>query len=218
MTPFLVLAQPRSRTAWLSHFLTYGPWHCGHEEARHLRTLEDAQAWLSMPFTGSADTAVAPHWRTLIKLRPDVKIVTIRRPVEESIASFNRLPFNWDQEFLKRRIGSIDRKLDQIKARVADVLEVQFHDLVREDVCASIFERCLGVPHDSARWNRLQGMNIQCDMRHISSYVTAHSAQIRKFSDHVRQDAINDLNVAARGGPRRSTSADPDRRQPAVVE
>jgi len=171
-----------------------------------------------MPFTGSADTAVAPHWRTLIKLRPDVKIVTIRRPVEESIASFNRLPFNWDQEFLKRRIGSIDRKLDQIKARVADVLEVQFHDLVREDVCASIFERCLGVPHDSARWNRLQGMNIQCDMRHISSYVTAHSAQIRKFSDHVRQDAINDLNVAARGGPRRSTSADPDRRQPAVVE
>lgn len=194
MTPFLVLAQPRSRTAWLSHFLTYGPWHCGHEEARHLRSLEDAQAWLNMPFTGSAETAVAPYWRTLIKLRPDVKIVTVRRPVEESIASFNRLPFKWDQEFLKRRIGSIDNKLDQIKARVPGVMEVNFHDLTDETVCARIFEHCLQVPHDTARWQKLQSMNIQCDMRHITSYVQGNWNGLQRMSGAVKQDTLNDFH------------------------
>lgn len=198
MSPFLVLAQPRSRTAWLSHFLTYGNWHCGHEEARHLRTLADAQAWLSMPFTGSAETAVAPHWRTLIKLRPDVKIVTVRRPVEESVASFIKLPgTKWDLDFLKRRIGSIDTKLDQIKARVADVVEVNFHDLTDEAVCARIFEHCLELPHDSARWQRLQAMNIQCDMRHISSYVQANYTAMQNMSGLAKQDTLNDFQRRA---------------------
>lgn len=194
MTPFLVLAQPRSRTAWLSHFLTYGQWHCGHEEARHLRSLEDAQSWLNMPFTGSAETAVAPHWRTLIKLRPDVKIVTIRRPIQESVDSFNRLPFAWDQEFLKRRISSIDTKLDQIKARLSGVMEVNFHDLTNEAVCARIFEHCLELPHDSARWNRLQGMNIQCDMGHISRYVQGNLKALQRTSWLAKQDALIDLD------------------------
>lgn len=195
MSPFLVLAQPRSRTAWLSHFLTYGNWHCGHEEARHLRTLADAQAWLSMPFTGSAETAVAPHWRTLIKLRPDVKIVTVRRPVEESVASFIKLPgTKWDLDFLKRRIGSIDTKLDQIKARVADVVEVNFHDLTDEAVCARIFEHCLELPHDSARWQRLAPMNIQCDMRHISSYVQANYKAMQHTAWLAKQDTLLDFD------------------------
>jgi hypothetical protein len=147
-----------------------------------------------MPFTGSAETAVAPHWRTLIKLRPDVKIVTIRRPVEESIASFNRLPFNWDQEFLKQRIGSIDRKLDQIKARVASVMEVNFHDLTDEETCARIFEHCLEMPHDSARWQKLQAMNIQCDMRHISSYVTANYKAMQRTAWLAKQDTLLDFD------------------------
>lgn len=203
MTPFLVLAQPRSRTAWLSHFLTYGQWHCGHEEARHLRTLEDAQAWLNMPFTGSAETAVAPFWRTLIKLQPDVKIVTVRRPVEESIASFNKLPFKWDQEFLKRRIGSIDAKLDQIRARLSGVLEVNFHDLTDEATCAKVFEHCLELPHNSARWQQLSRMNIQCDMGHISRYVQGNFNGIQRMAGVAKQDALNDFQRCAvfREGP-----------------
>lgn len=203
MTPFLILAQPRSRTAWLSHFLTYGPWHCGHEEARHLRSLEDAQAWLNMPYTGSAETAVAPFWRTLVKLRPDVKIVTIRRPIQESIDSFNKLPFNWDQDFLKQRISTIDRKLDQIKARLAGVMEVNFHDLVREDVCAALFEHCLEMPHNSTRWQQLSTMNIQCDMGHISRYVTANYKAMQKTAGLAKQTTLNDFQRRAvfREGP-----------------
>ena len=30
---FIVFAMPRSRSYWLSRFLSYEGWHCGHEEA-----------------------------------------------------------------------------------------------------------------------------------------------------------------------------------------
>lgn len=193
-TPFLVLAQPRSRTAWLSSFLTYGPWYCGHEEARHLRSIEDAASWLNTPFTGSAETAVAPYWRTLVKLRPDVKIVTVRRPVQESIDSFNKLPFQWDQTFLRNRVEQIDRKLDQIKARLAGVMEVNFHDLTDETVCARLFEHCLELPHNSARWQQMSTMNIQCNMGHISRYVGANFKAMQKTAWLAKQDALLDFD------------------------
>lgn len=197
MTPFLVLAQPRSRTAWLSSFLTYGPWYCGHEEARHLRSIEDAASWLNTPFTGSAETAVAPYWRTLVKLRPDVKIVTVRRPVQESIDSFNKLPFQWDQTFLRNRVEQIDRKLDQIKARLSGVMEVNFHDLTDEATCAALFEHCLELPHNSPRWQQMSTMNIQCNMGHISRYVGAHLHSMQKMAGAAKQDALNDFQRRA---------------------
>ena len=47
--PFVVLSLPRSRSYWLSRYLSYGGWHCGHEEIRHARTLSDVRAWLARP-------------------------------------------------------------------------------------------------------------------------------------------------------------------------
>lgn len=36
---FVVFSMPRSRSAWLARFLSYGDWHCGHDEIRHFRSL-----------------------------------------------------------------------------------------------------------------------------------------------------------------------------------
>ena len=52
-SPFVVLSMPRSRSKWLSVFLSYGEWGCGHEELLNLRGLDDAKAWLSQPYTGT---------------------------------------------------------------------------------------------------------------------------------------------------------------------
>ena len=49
MPPFVVFALPRSRSAWLARFLTWGDWMCGHDELRHCRSLDDVRAWLAMP-------------------------------------------------------------------------------------------------------------------------------------------------------------------------
>src|SRR5580700_2793042 len=115
MSPFLVLALPRSRTTWLSRFLTYGPWSCSHEQARYIRSLEDARAWLGQPFTGSAETSVARWWRLIQRVRPDVRVVVVRRPIPEVIASLERLGprigVNFDRQRLAVELGRQDRAL-----------------------------------------------------------------------------------------------------------
>ena len=49
--PFVVLSLPRSRSYWLSRYLSYGGWHCGHEEIRHARTLSDVRGRVGKPLT-----------------------------------------------------------------------------------------------------------------------------------------------------------------------
>lgn len=196
MPPFVILALPRSRTAWLSHFLSYGPWVCGHEELRHCRSLDDVKSWLDMPFTGTCETAAAPYWRTLLKFRPDGRIVVVRRDVEAPVRSFLKLPgTQWDEAALRAQMKHLDHKLDQIVKRVPNVLEVQFDDLTDEATCARIFEFCLGLPHDSPRWHQLAPMNIQCNMVSILRYFRAHMPQLVKFSAQVKRLTLTDITT-----------------------
>lgn len=168
---YLVLGLPRSRTAWLSRFLTYGEWYCGHEELRHLRSLDDVAAWFSQPCTGSAETAAAPWWRLIPQ---DVRIVTVRRPVADVIESLMALPgLSFDRDALTKLMAYHDRKLDQIEAR-RDVLSVTFDDLNNEETCKRVFEHCTLLAHDPAHWARLAPVNVQCHMvammRHYQAF------------------------------------------------
>jgi hypothetical protein len=42
MAPYLIFALPRSRTAWLAHFLTYRDWTCLHEHAIQVEIIAHA--------------------------------------------------------------------------------------------------------------------------------------------------------------------------------
>lgn len=175
-TPFIVLGLPRCRTFWSSKFLTYGRYHCWHEQAPHLRSLEDAQGWLSQDFTGTAETGIASWWRLILRYRPDIRIVVVRRPVEEVVESLMRLDMQgvctFDRDALTKGLRRIDAKLRQIEHCAPSVLAVQFADLDREDVCARVFEHCLPYPHDHAHWASLARTNLQASMpalmRHLA--------------------------------------------------
>lgn len=180
--PFVIFGLPRSRTAWLSRFLTYGDWVCGHEELRHARSLDDVRSWLAQPCTGTAETAAAPWWRLARHLRPDLKVVVVRRDVQASTDSMMRLGLFTDRAAVERVIRQMDRKLEQISRRVPDALSVHFEDLEREDVCAAVFEHCLGLPHDPAWWRHWSGINVQCDMRAILRYCLAYAPQLDKLA------------------------------------
>ena len=62
MPPFVIFALPRSRTFWLSKFLTAGGWVCEHDEARHVRGMDDVRSALGREFTGYVETGAAPFW------------------------------------------------------------------------------------------------------------------------------------------------------------
>ena len=182
MPPFVVLSLPRSRSAWLSRFLTYGDWTCGHEELRHMRSLDDVTAWFSQPNTGTAETAGAPWWRLLDRFAPAARILIVRRPVEEVFDSLMNLEgVTFDPAVLMATLCKLDCKLDQIAARMPDVMTVNFHDLKDESTCAAVFEYCLPYAHDSRHWAALADTNIQINMPALMRYFQAYQPALDKL-------------------------------------
>ena len=181
--PFIVLGLPRSRTAWLARFLTYGDWKCGHDELRHARSLDDVSTWFSQPCIGSVETAAAPWWRLLDQLAPGARIAVVRRPVNEVVDSVMRIMGNgMDRATLTTAMAYLDRKLDQIEARLPGVLSVNFHDLGDERVCATLFEHCLLLRHNHEHWAALDQTNVQIDLPAMMRYAVAYRPALDKLA------------------------------------
>ncbi len=190
MPPFAVFSLPRSRSAWVARFLTYGDWLCGHEEIRHCRSLDDAKSWLAQPCAGSAETSGAPFWRLLLKWHPDVRIAIIRRPVGEVVASMMALGLGFNEAALLQTMARLDHKLNQIAARVPGVLQVDFAALSEEATCARLFEHCLPYKHDPAWWDAVSTVNIQINMALLMRYYRAHEPQLAKLTRIAKQQTI----------------------------
>jgi hypothetical protein len=178
---------PRSRTKWLSTFLAYGGWQCGHEELIRCRSIEDITSWLAQPLTGTVETAGAAFWRLL----PDrVRVVTLRRPIPEILASLRRGGLVFNDAPMTAMLTDVARKLDQIEARRPDVLSLTFEDLATETGCARVFEHCLGLPRDHAWWAACDPINIQVSIPHFVRYITAHAPQIEKLRRTARHEVL----------------------------
>lgn len=188
----MIMSLPRSRSAWLARFLTYGEWVCGHEELRHLRTLDDVTTWFSQGCTGTAETAAAPFWRLIPE---NVRIVLVRRPVGQVVDSLLALPgLTFDRAGLEVLMERHDRKLDQIATR-RDVLSVNFDDLADEATCAKVFEYCLPYGHDPEHWARLAPINVQCHMVGLMRYAAAFGPALEKLGKVARHTILTRLAV-----------------------
>lgn len=189
--PFVIFALPRSRTAWLSRFLSCGGWHCGHDELRHLRTLDDVGAWFSQPFTGTVETAAAPWWRLLKRYAPEARVVVVRRPVGEVVESLMRLEgLTFDRARLTANMQMLDRKLGQIIRRVPGAISVDYAGLTQEATCAALFEHCLSLPHDRVRWAAFAAVNTQIDMVAMMRYAEAYRPALMRLGNSAKQQIL----------------------------
>jgi hypothetical protein len=189
MAPFVIFCLPRSRSRWLSYFLTHGAWQCGHDEIRHCRSLDDVKSWLAQPCTGTVETAGAPFWRLLLHYRPDVRVVTIRRPVDDVVRSLTAIGGVFDPRMIQR----FDHKLDQIERRVPGVRTFAYADLSMEATCATLFEHCLGQPCDPVWWQKFDPLNVQVNLEHIARYCVAHRAQLDKLTRQAKHRMLTTL-------------------------
>jgi GNAT superfamily N-acetyltransferase len=178
LAPFVVFSLPRSRTFWLSRYLTYGGWTCSHDEARYVRGVGDVTSWLSQDLVGAVETGASPFWRLLLQIRPDARIAVIRRPVAEVIESLLATGIQFDRPALAQGMARLDRKLDQIE-RLPNVLSVSYADLNQEATCARLFEHCLGLSHDHDWWSRLAPMNLQVNLAAEFRYMNAYAPRLR---------------------------------------
>ena len=185
--PFIIYALPRSRTYWLSRFLSYGDYECSHDQIRHVRGPDDVKAWLSQDFVGTAETGAARWWRLVQHYRPDIQVVVVRRPLREVLDSLLRLDMRgvctFEREVLARGLAKLDCCLDRIAQEVPGAISVSFSGLNTEAVCANVFEHCLPYDHDPDWWGHLSRINMQANMPALMRYCFANKKQLKKAGE-----------------------------------
>ncbi len=200
MPPFIIYCLPRSRSFWISRYLSYADWVCGHDEVRHARSLDDVKAWFTQPTIGTVETAGAPWWRLIQNYQPDIRAVVIRRPVPDVVKSLTR--YGLDPAAMTRIMTRLDHKLDQIEHRVPNVLSVAFDDLNSEQTCARLFEHCVPYKHDPAWFEIMAPLNLQINLAALARYMRAYQPQLDKLADAARRRVIVNM------GPRRAVRRD----------
>jgi hypothetical protein len=193
--PFVVFSLPRSRSHWLSRFLRYGPWVCGHDEVRHVRAPEDIRSWLAQPYAGTCETAAAPFWRTLRTMAPDARVVVVRRPVADVVESLMAMDLGFERGVLGAAMWRADAKLRQVAARWPGALEVTFDGLRDEATCARVFGHCTLMPHNHAWWAAMSEINLQCDLAAMLRWFGTHGAQVRKAAAMVANRTRRELQT-----------------------
>ena len=188
VAPFIVYTAGRSRTAWLSEFLTYGRCRCLAEVGIRLRSMEDVRALYAIPGMGTAETAAAPMWQMIRHYVPGIRSVVVRRPLEDIIASFARITAI-DEAKLRNIIAYENRCLDKISMQ-SDTLTVEFEDLHRREACAAIFEHCTPYKFDEEWWLAMKDRNIQSSVADIFSYYRDHRDGVEGFKRAAKRDMI----------------------------
>jgi hypothetical protein len=177
----VVFALPRCRTKWLSVFLQYGAFQCGHDQLRHCRSLDDVRSWLSQPCTGTVETAAAPWWRLLRRWAPETRVAIVRRDPAAVFASLRRMPYEMDWAYIVRELQRQDAALDEIADRWPQALSVTYADLAHEDACARLFEHCLPYRHDHDWWASLAPQNLQADVDGVVRDVAANAVLVKRL-------------------------------------
>ena len=189
MLPFIVYSLPRSRTYWLSQFLDYGDYHCQHDPMANLRSIEDLRSAASMNYAGWVDTSAAAYWEVLRYYRPEARVLVVRRPVGEVMASFRAIDLrgvvDFDWAALERLMVYLDRRLDQI-SRLPGTLTVQYSQLDRPEVCKAIFEHCLGLPFDPEWYEKFASAHLEVKFRSQMRQAQAFAPQMRRFQSLVK--------------------------------
>lgn len=194
MASFIIYSMGRSRTAWLSAFLSYKEWKCYHEVGIRLRSLQDIEKVLNLPNIGILETA-AIHARPIIKyIRPDIKEVVILRPLEDIMQSFLHLDTNnlvtWDKEKMHKVLERGCRELKKL-SELPTTLSVNFEELATEQGCQKIFEHCLPYDFDKDWWEIGKEQNIQLDTKSFFEYYVSNKDSIEIFKQQLKQDLRN---------------------------
>src|SRR6185312_13997111 len=163
MPPFVIFALPRSRTTWLSQWLSYNGVRVGHDIGIDCRSVQDFVDHLwSGRIAGTVETGAMVAGKLLRHAMPSARFLVVRRPVEAVEQSLSRCGVTGMREELERRDALLDSLVRDCSAGV-----VEYADLANPQACAEVFQYCLGVPFDP-EWHRAMAeRNIQTDIASV---------------------------------------------------
>lgn len=173
--PYFVTGFPRSRTAWIANFLTYGPSYCHHDALRLGTTAEFLsdvfeKTWaehVAVEHVGDSDSALLAIVPQLVDQFPTARWVLIERPAEEVIrsytAAFGVKPYPQtpvlDIHQTRAMVEALQKWIDRLKNIVpaGRLLVLPFSDLDLEGRALALWEWC--VPGASFSYERYEMLN-----------------------------------------------------------
>jgi hypothetical protein len=188
LLPYCVFSAGRSRTMWLSAFLTYGVCVCNFEVTAKVANFGAVCELLQIPGMGAAETLAAPAWPLLLTAEPRLRVVVVRRPIEEildSLVAATTGKLEFDRNVMRRLVAYVMRALDRLSCQPG-VLTVDYHELEREDTCRAVFEHCLPYKHDSGWWNWLAARNVQPDLLALAQLYQLREQEIKSLGRECR--------------------------------
>lgn len=180
--PFIIYALPRSRTAWLSCFLTYGPWRCGHEILLDRATIADAVGYLRQDYVGVADTALILAADVVSKSIPDARVVVIHRKIDDIADSLIKAGFVGPSRDEIIEFSVLGKCMLEVMSNRPGVLSFDFDELDEAVACKSIFEHCLHMPFVRDWWDRWSRLNVQVSSQTMLRAFSANSESLLKLT------------------------------------
>ena len=161
---FIIYCLPRSRSAWLAHFLNYPlavPLQpVGHNVAPLCKSVEGfVRAYKEEGMWGSIELEGMIGWQVIRKELPDLKTIVVRRPLQESYNSLVMLGYKPNLS----ELANLNAMLDVIAIQ-PDVFSINTSDLDAPVTCKWLFEYCLELEFDFEWWHQVSQLNIQVDI------------------------------------------------------
>lgn len=177
--PFFVIALPRSRTAWLSTFLSYQGRRVGHDLIVRCDKISEFETAMAS-HVGTCETGAVVGWKLIKTKWPKSKIIVINRPVGEIVKSCALKGLAVDPELLEERAAMLEAL-----ARTPGVFQTDFELLNDVEVCKWIFEYLLEIEFDAGWWSDLRSKNIQIDFAKRVQELANGSARLAALTQEV---------------------------------
>ncbi len=181
--PFVVLSLPRSRSAWLAHYLSAGGEHqIGHNLSLDCASIAEFETKLER-VEGTVETGAVLGWRLLRQRLPETKLVTLHRPTIEIVASFARFGMAVDRNELEIRASMLEAC-----SRAPGVDSIWWSDLSDPNCAKWIFELLLGCSWSPEWFASVVGLNIQIDMIATSTQLWLN----RERAERLREEVLSE--------------------------
>jgi hypothetical protein len=174
MSRFIVLSLPRSRSFWVSRFLSTHEVEVHHDPGRFMQSRDEAVAYLNQDVVAAVDTGLLAVWPHLLpRLPKDLTVVALYRPVPEILLSLKNLGIRLTSE-----------QEDRLWEAALSLLALDGHhfsagNLSLETEARRFYETCWGAEMPRGRWGEMHGQNLQADIFAYKADMAANQAGIR---------------------------------------
>ena len=183
----MILSQPRSRSKWLSEYLSRDGVRCGHDLVLGCSSVNEFITKIK-DYSGTVETSVGLGWKLWIRLLPNTSFAVLLRSMPEIAESLTRFEPGANPDWVF--ILSHDIVLRQFYEKVSTVHMFHFRDLGDPDERRRVCEFA-GIEFDE-HWDReMNRRNIQVNSKERLAQIYANVDNTRAFvADMAKQTAL----------------------------